>query len=148
MELASVVVDECVLTARVVFVTGEPLRTSEVPGLAVAAVAALPGLRGHRCDNDAGLTFADEMADTELAHLVEHATLELMAMSGAPTSLRGRTSWDFASDGRGVFRLRIEFEHEALVRDALATACELVRALAHGDAAPDTEAWARRQRGW
>lgn len=146
MRLASVTADGCALSARVVFGSEEPLRTGEVPGLAEAAVRALPGLRGHRCDNGAGLTFADELRDTELAHLVEHAALELMAMAGSPPTLRGETSWDFAADGRGVFRLRIGYDDETVARGALRSACDLVGALSRGEAAPDAEAGARRLR--
>jgi hypothetical protein len=147
VELQDVCASAGAVSARVVFAPGEPLRTSEVPGLAAAALAALPGLRGHRCDNGAGLTFADELVDTELAHLIEHAALELMAMAGSSPLLRGETTWDFAADGRGVFRVRIECEDEALARDALDSACALVRSLARGEAAPDMEAEARRLRG-
>ena len=110
MEVTEIRADACVLEARVEFAVGEKMRTSEVPGLAAAAMGALPGLRGHRCDNGAGLTFADEVADTEIAHLLEHAALEVMAMAGASPSLRGLTSWDFAADGRGVFRVRVAYD--------------------------------------
>lgn len=147
MELAEISASTGAVSARVVFAAGEPLRTSEIPGLAAAAIAALPGLRGHRCDNGAGLTFADELADTELAHLIEHAALELMAMAGASPLLRGETTWDFAMDGRGVFRVRIDCEDEALSRGALDSACALVSALARGEVAPDMRAEARRLRG-
>jgi len=135
-----------VLSARLEFAAGEPLRTSEVPGLPEAALRALPGLKGHRCDNGAGRTFADELADTEIAHLVEHATLELMAMAGAPVSLRGETSWDFAADGLGVFRVRVAYEDEDLARDAFAAAADAVRALMLGEEPADAEAWARGRR--
>ena len=147
MELRDIDASAGALTARVVFGPREPLRTCEVAGLATAALAALPGLRGHRCDNAAGLTFADELADTELAHLVEHAALELMAMAGASPLLRGETSWDFAVDGRGVFRVRIACEDETLARAALESACALVGALVRAESAPDMEAQARRLRG-
>ncbi len=146
MEVSDVVLDEGVARARLVFAPGEPLRTSEVPGLTAAAVAALPGLRGHRCDNGAGLSFADELADTELAHLFEHAALELMAMAGSSPQLHGDTSWDFARDGRGVFRVRIEYGDETVARAALAFAAGFVGALMAGRAAPDAEAEARRLR--
>jgi hypothetical protein len=136
-----------VLGARLTFDADEPLRTSEVPGIAEAALRALPGLRGHRCDNGVGLTLPDELADTEIAHLVEHAALEMMAMAGAPATLSGETSWDFAADGRGVFRVRIAFDDERVARESLDFALALVRALARGEAAPDAEAEARRLRG-
>jgi len=147
VELLDVSASAGAVSARVAFSPGEPMRTSEVPGLSVAALAALPGLRGHRCDNGAGLTFTEELVDTELAHLIEHAALELMAMAGASPLLRGKTSWDFAAKGRGVFRVRIECEDEALARGALDSACVFVRALARGETAMDMEAEARRLRG-
>jgi len=146
VELTDLRAEHGALAARFAFGPGEPLRTSEIPGLAAAAIGALPGLRGHRCDNGSGLTFADELADTEIAHLVEHTTLELMAMAGCPTSLRGETSWDFATDGRGVFRVRIEFEDEAVAREAVGEALAIVGALTQAEAAPDAEAVARRLR--
>ena len=146
MEITDVGAEAGVLSARMAFTSGEPLRTCEAPGLRAAALSALPGLRGHRCDNGAGLTFADELADTELAHLVEHAALELMAMAGAPATLRGETVWDFAADGAGVFRLRIAYDDEAVARGALEFAARLVGALARGEQAPDAEAEARRLR--
>jgi hypothetical protein len=146
VELADFASGARVVSARVVFAPGERLRTCETPGLPEAVVRALPGLRGHRCNNGAGLTFSDEVADTELAHLVEHAALELMAMAGASPVLRGNTSWDFAADGHGVFRVRIECEDEAMACAALESACALVRALARGEAAGDMEAAARKLR--
>ena len=129
------------------FEPGEPLRTTEAPGLAEGIVAALPGLRGHRCDNDAGVPFPDELRDTELAHVVEHAALELMAMAGSPVTLRGETSWDFAKDGRGVFHVRLAYDDDLVAIGALRHACELVRSLARAEAAPDVDAEALRLRG-
>jgi len=146
VELTDVTAADGALSARVRFGAHEPLRTCEVAGLPASAIRALPGLKGHRCDNGAGLTFADELADTEIAHLVEHATLELMAMAGCPASLRGETSWDFAADGRGVFRLRIAFQDEAVAREALGEALAIVGALTSAAAVPDAEAAARRLR--
>jgi hypothetical protein len=135
------------LEAVLVFEPGEPLRTSEVPGLAPAALVALPGLRGHRCRNGLGAGFTEELEDTELAHLVEHATLELMAMAGSPDTLRGATSWDFGADGPGAFRVRVALDDELVALGSLRYACALVSALVQGDDAPDAVAEARRLTG-
>jgi hypothetical protein len=122
----------------VAFAPGEPLRTSQVPGSAARALSVLPGLRGHRCDNGAGATFAEELADTELAHLLEHAALEVMALAGAPDTLRGATSWDFARDGAGVFRVRLEHDDAATLEGAVALASEVVEwASGRGEVSPD-----------
>ena len=147
MRVASTDVSPGVLEALLVFDEGEPLRTSEVPGLARAALDALPGLKGHVCCNDVGLGFCEELEDTELAHLVEHATLEIMAMAGSPETLRGSTSWDFAADGRGVFRVEVAWDDDLVALGALSCASALVRALARGEMVPDVKAEALRLRG-
>lgn len=126
MKVTDLIARDGVLSARLEFAPGEPMRTSEVPGFAERVLRELPGLRGHRCDNGAGRTFADELADTEIAHFVEHATLEIMAIKGAPLTLRGETTWDFAKDGKGVFRVRVEFRDEGEVREAFAGAVRVV----------------------
>jgi cyanophycin synthetase len=129
------------------FEAAEPLRTSGIPGSAERALGVLPGLRGHRCDNDVGATFAQELADTEFAHLFEHAVLEIMALAGAPDTLRGTTSWDFAKDGAGVFRVSLEHDDEGTARSAIRLAGEVVDwAADRREEAPDVEAEARRLR--
>ncbi len=150
MRIVETSVTPGLLEALVVFDPGEPLRTSEVPGFAAAALAALPGLKGHLCRNGVGIGFRRELEDTELAHLVEHATLEIMAMAGSPDTLRGATSWDFSADGPGVFRVSVAWDDEDVARGALVFACALVGALARGQVPPDPVAEAvrlRRSRG-
>ena len=146
MRVESVTVTPDAVEAVLRFEPDEPLRTSEVPGLVDAVLRALPGLSGHRCENDAGLTFAEELRDTEVAHLVEHATLEVMAMAGSPSTLHGATSWDFAADGRGVFRLRLACDDDLVAIGALRCATEITRAIAGGEVPPDAAAEARRLR--
>lgn len=110
------------LTAVVRVTREDAMRTREAEGLPAAALGLLPGLRRHTCDNDHGLGFEHELRDTETPHLLEHVTCELMALAGSPRSLRGETRWDFALDGRGVFRVTIEFDDEQLAREALVEA--------------------------
>lgn len=143
MQLERTAFADGALEAVLRFDADEPLRTAGVPGFAAVAVAALPGLRGHRCDNGAGATFPAELADTEIAHFIEHAALEVMAMAGSPDTLRGLTTWDFDRDGRGVFCIRLEADDPAVAEGALAYACALARALVSGTEAPDAEQAAR-----
>lgn len=146
MRVESVEIGPASIVAVLRFDPGEPMRSSEVPHLAEALVRALPGLKGHRCENGADLTFLQEAADTEIAHLVEHATLEIMAMAGSPDTLRGSTEWDFARDGRGAFRVTAECDDDLVALGALRCAAEVVGAVASGDEAPDAGAEARRLR--
>jgi Cyanophycin synthase-like N-terminal domain len=126
VRIASVTVGPETVEAVLIFDSREPLRTSSFPGLPERALRLLPGLRGHRCDNGIGMTFPDEMADTEVAHLVEHAAVELMALSGSPTTLAGRTEWDFPTDGRGVFRVRLDYDDDLVAIGALKEAAGIV----------------------
>jgi hypothetical protein len=119
VRLVSITVGQDRIEAVTAFDEGEPLRTSSFPGLPDRAMRLLPGLRGHRCDNGAGLTFAREMADTEVAHLLEHIAVELLALSGSPDTLGGRTVWDFRADGRGVFRVLLDFDDDLVAIGAL-----------------------------
>lgn len=144
MRVESVSVAEGSLTALVRFDPDEPMRTT--PELAARAIALLPGLARHRCDNDAGLTFTAEARDTEVAHLLEHVACELMALAGSPRRLRGETSWDFARDGRGVFRVTLAFDDDLVALGALKAAAEVVEALRDGREPPDVEATVARLR--
>jgi hypothetical protein len=147
VRIRSVTVGPETIDAVVAFEPGEPLRTSEAPGAAEVLLRVLPGLRGHRCENDTGTSFAEELADTEIAHALEHAALEIAAMAGSPVTLRGRTTWDFAADGPGVFRVALEYDDDLVVLGSLAVAADVVRAATGEGAAPDVAAETSRLRG-
>jgi hypothetical protein len=135
VRVVSVTVDPARVEAVVDFTRDEPLRTSSFPELPTHALLVLPGLRGHRCDNGAGMTFPEEMADTEIAHLLEHIAVELMALSGSPTTLAGRTEWDFRADGHGVFRVLLEYDDDLVAIGALKEAAAIVAWLMGASAA-------------
>lgn len=102
------------------------MRTSASPGLAASALELLPGLARHTCENADGRNAAREFADTETPHLLEHVAAELMALSGSPRSLHADTMWDFARDGRGVFRVRLEYDDDLVATGALREAAAIV----------------------
>jgi len=145
--IESVEVRERDIEARVRVTDPALTRTSAIPGLAEKAVELLPGLRRHTCENDDGLDFVRELRDTETPHLLEHVATELMALAGSPRSLRGETSWDFARDGRGVFRVRLGYDDDLVALGALREGVAVVEWLLVGTgAAPDVEAVAARLR--
>ena len=115
-------------TQAVVHVVG-PMRTSAYPGFAPRALEAMPTLADHDCDNDAELPSARELADTELPHALEHVALDLLTRAGVRGTIRGETSWDFAADGPGVFRVTILGADPPAARAALEAACVLVESL-------------------
>lgn len=119
---------------------GTPLKTSAVPGIATAAFGLLPGLASHRCDCGSAHGIEAELADTESAHLLEHVALELMALSGSPRTLGGRTAWDFAKDGPRVYRVRLEYDDDLVAAGALEAAVRVVAGLLGKAAARDIDA--------
>lgn len=145
--IESVEVGEGRLEALVRVEEGSMRTSMAAPGLPVRARTLLPGLARHTCENEAGKSFLVELHDTETAHLLEHVTCELMALAGSPRSLRGETSWDFARDGRGVFRVRLQFDSDLVALGALKEAVSVVEWLFTDEgAAPDVGAAAERLR--
>lgn len=126
LRIEHIEVGEARLEARVKVLDPDRMRTSAVPDLAERALSLLPGLARHRCENDTGKRFLVEMLDTEVAHLLEHVTVELMALSGSPRSLHADTAWDFARDGHGVFRVCIAFDDDLAAIAALREAVTIV----------------------
>jgi hypothetical protein len=102
------------------------VRTTGFPELTSRASGLLPGLARHHCENGVDLPLLEEFADTETPHVLEHVTLELMAMAGSPRSLKGETSWDFSADGHGVFRVRLAYDDDLVALGALRLGVEVV----------------------
>ncbi len=149
LAIESVTVDERKLEAVVRVIDTALTRTSAVPGVATRAVALLPGLARHTCENSDGRYALREFANTETPHLLEHLTCELMALAGSPRTLRGATSWDFSRDGEGVFRVCLEYDDDLVALGALREGCAIVEWLlrgAGGGEAPDVDAAVGRLR--
>lgn len=112
-------------------------RTSAMTGLAEAVLELLPGVRRHSCENGSAHGIAAELSDTELPHLLEHITFELMALSGSPRTLKGETAWNFSADGVGVYRVRLAYDDDLVALGALKAAAGIVEWLAASCAADD-----------
>ena len=122
-------VGESSLEALVRVIDPANLRTSRVDCIATRALELLPGLASHRCENGVHASFVSEMRDTETPHLLEHIAVELMVLAGSPRAMKARTTWDFARDGRGVFRVTLPFDHDVAAIGALKAAGELLDVL-------------------
>ena len=70
------------LTARVLVNPGMPLSTSEDVEATARVYYLAPAIAGHLCLGDAGSKFQDCMGNTEVAHLLEHLTVEIMNETG------------------------------------------------------------------
>lgn len=93
---------------RLTFQAGAPSSTAAYPEFPEQLLERLPSLRMHLCDNGTARSFEMELQDTELAHAFEHTVLELLAKAH-PDKPRefftGKTGFNFAKDGQGVFRV-------------------------------------------
>lgn len=119
---------------------GAPTRTSEASGLAERALELLPGLAKHTCENGSHHGIAAELADTETPHLLEHVAFELMALTGSPRTLHGETAWDFSADGRGVYRVRLDYDDDLVALGALREGTGIVEwLLAPSGEGPDVD---------
>jgi len=124
----------------------ERMRTTGDDQVVERTLRLLPGLRRHVCENGQGLTFAEEMADTEVPHLFEHVVIELMARAGSPRGLRGETQWDFNRDGHGTFRVSFEYDDDIVCLGAIKTADRVMAHVLEGVEPPDVEAETARLR--
>ncbi|MFZ2755851.1 MAG: hypothetical protein WAY93_03175, partial [Atopobiaceae bacterium] len=70
------------LTARIRVADGAPLMTDEDLIGTTHVYNLMPDIVDHACLGDAGPTFRDAMPSTELAHLLEHVAVELLARTG------------------------------------------------------------------
>ncbi|MCE5203937.1 MAG: hypothetical protein ABFC80_03635 [Coriobacteriales bacterium] len=121
-------------------------RTATAPDVPERALRLLPDLEKHFCHNGSGRTFAEEIRDTEVPHLFEHVVMEIMAQAGSPRSLKGETSWDFRRDGKGVFRVSVEYDDDLVCLGSIKLANQVMGYLLDGGEVPDVEAETGRLR--
>lgn len=80
------------LTARVRIGDGYPEMTNEDLDATTRVWRLMPQIASHTCVGDGGKTFRDVMGGTEVAHLLEHVAVELMARTNLGDDISyGRT---------------------------------------------------------
>lgn len=128
------------LTARVRLSEDAPLMTSENLVGTTRVYNLMPHIIDHVCLGDAGETFKDAMGHTELAHLLEHMTVELLSQSSASGEVScGRTR---PADEERCFDIELSCPDDVLVIGALSSAVWIAE-WAFGDGGapePDVEA--------
>ena len=107
----------------------ENISSADVPGFTTQLVAAMPGLRDHRCSiGEPGGFIIRLKRGTYCAHIVEHVALELQAMIGHDVGY-GRTR---GGEAPGEYTLIFEHLNEAVGLRAAALALETVQAAFSG----------------
>ena len=126
------------LTARIAVNDGLPTMTSEDIEATARVYYLAPQIAHHLCLGDEGPEFQDCMHDTEVAHLLEHLSVEIMRETGLAGDVScGRTRRAPGEDR--TFEVELSCPDDALTIGALSSATFMMDwAFLHGGApAPD-----------
>ena len=141
ISIKKVVVGPKNLTATVEFSAKAPRLTSENAEATERVLELLPGLSEHLCLGDADARFGLVAKDTEVAHLLEHVTVELLALTNLAGDVSsGKTS--LVDSRRGLYEIILACPDDVLVAASLSSAIWLLN-WAYGnqeDADPDINA--------
>ena len=141
ISIKKVVVGPKNLTATVEFSAKAPRLTSENAEATERVLELLPGLSEHLCLGDADARFGLVANDTEVAHLLEHVTVELLALTNLAGDVSsGKTS--LVDSRRGLYEIILACPDDVLVAASLSSAVWLLN-WAYGnqdEADPDTNA--------
>lgn len=125
------------LTARVRVAEGAPLTTDQDLIGTTLVYNLMPEICDHVCLGDAGSTFKDAMPSTEIAHLLEHVTVELIARTGLAGSVScGQTTHAHDCDER-TFDIRLDCPDDVLVVAALSSAVWILQWAYTGGGEPE-----------
>lgn len=138
--ILKVTVSEDKICARVLVNPGMPLMTSEDIEATARVYYLVPAIAKHLCLGDSGREFQDCMGQTELCHLLEHVSVELMNETGLAGNIScGRTR--VSEHDERVFEIELSCPDDALAIGALSSATFMMDwAYLHADQpAPDVD---------
>lgn len=141
-DIKKVVVGPKNLEATVELAANAPLMTSEDLEGTTRVWQVMPELRDHVCLGDESGVFGDVMGNTELAHLLEHVTVELLARTDIAGDIAcGRTT----EVGERTYKITLKCVDDVLVVGALSSAAWLMQWAfsGGGDPRPDADAIAK-----
>lgn len=127
------------LVATVELAPSAPVMTSEDPTATDLVLDLMPALRDHVCLGDAAPTFGEVAHDTELAHLLEHVTVELLAQTDIAGDIAcGQT----AAVAERAYEITLGCPDDVLVAGALSSAAWILQWAysGGGDPRPDVSA--------
>ena len=127
------------LDAYVELLPSAPYFTGDDPAGTDRVMSLMPDLASHFCLGDASERFGAVVDDTELAHLLEHVTVELVARTGLGGEISsGRTT----RVGKDTFVVRLACPDDVLVCGALSSAVWILEWAfsGGGEPAPDIDA--------
>ena len=138
--ILKVTVSEDKICAHVLVNPGMPLMTSEDIEATARVYYLVPAIAKHLCLGDSGREFQDCMGQTELCHLLEHVSVELMNETGLAGNIScGRTR--VSEHDERVFEIELSCPDDALAIGTLSSATFMMDwAYLHADQpAPDVD---------
>lgn len=141
-DIKKVVVGPKNLEATVELAANAPLMTIEDLEGTTRVWQVMPELRDHVCLGDESGVFGDVMGNTELAHLLEHVTVELLAR----TDIAGDIACGQTTEvGERTYKITLKCVDDVLVVGALSSAAWLMQWAfsGGGDPRPDADAIAK-----
>ena len=125
--------------AEVELAPSAPLMTSDDPDGTLLVLELLPELENHLCLGDSSASFGEVVADTELAHLLEHVTVELLARTDRAGDV---SSGQTAGLGERLYKITLACPDDVLVAGALSSAAWILQwaYAGGGDPRPDVDA--------
>ena len=127
------------LVATVELAPSAPLMTSENPEATDLVLDLMPALSDHVCLGDSAPTFGEVAQDTELAHLLEHVTVELLAQTDIAGDV---TCGQTAEVAERTYEITLGCPDDVLVAGALSSAAWILQWAysGGGDPRPDVDA--------
>lgn len=141
IDITKVAISPRSLTATVRIADDAPLYTDEDPAGTDLVAGLMPQIASHACFGDGAVTFGDAMQSTEVAHLLEHVCVELLARTGKAGSISaGQTR--VIDEAERLYEIRLACPDDVLVAGALSSAAWIVdwAYTGGGDPEPDVDA--------
>ena len=126
------------LTARVRLAEGAPLMTSDDIEGTARVYYLLPHIVEHVCLGDSAEKFRDVMGDTEVAHLLEHVTVELLALTNIAGDVSTGRTFAVEGDDR-AWDIELACPDDVLVSAALASGAWLLDWAYNGGGDPEPD---------
>ncbi|MBQ6395910.1 MAG: hypothetical protein IJH87_06175, partial [Atopobiaceae bacterium] len=139
-DIQKVTINPRTLIARVRVGEGHPLLTSEDPEATDRVLELLPDLANHICVGDVAPSFGDVIGDTEVAHLLEHTAVEIMARTELGGDISTGRTRSLSEDPR-LFEIELDCPDDVLTAGALSSAAWILDWAFSGaeDSMPDVE---------
>lgn len=135
-EIRKVAVGPRTLQAVVEIAPSAPLMTSDDPAGTDLVMRLMPGLADHVCLGDSSSRFGEVVEQTELAHLLEHVTVELLARTNAAGDI---SSGQTVGLGESTYQITFACLDDVLVTGALSSAVWILQWAYSGGGEPQPD---------